>query len=165
MSNRVSVRQLNREFKSIVKRLPVIITVNGKDTYKLSDIKDEIIEAGFNGDTGYIYLLKVNDYYKLGRTNQFERRLKQFETYNPYKIEVILKAKVDTCEGIEAHLLDKFSDKQVKGEWFKLDNADIEEIKSFLDTKKPKVSDKPISNPMDFCPKHPGSRKITCGCP
>jgi len=29
---------------------------------------------------------------------------------------------------------------------------------------KPKKVATPISNPMDFCPKHPGSRKITCGC-
>ncbi len=38
--NKVSVRQLTREFKAIVKALPVIITVNGIDTYILKALSD-----------------------------------------------------------------------------------------------------------------------------
>ena len=41
---KISVRQLTREFKAIVKALPVIITVNGIDTYILKELSDNQIK-------------------------------------------------------------------------------------------------------------------------
>jgi len=40
MAKRVSVRQLTREFKAVIKLLPVIITDNGKDRYILKELSD-----------------------------------------------------------------------------------------------------------------------------
>ena len=37
---RISVRQLTREFKAVIKLLPVIITDNGKDRYILKELSD-----------------------------------------------------------------------------------------------------------------------------
>jgi len=37
---KISVRQLTREFKSVIKLLPVIITDNGKDKYILKELSD-----------------------------------------------------------------------------------------------------------------------------
>jgi len=91
---RISVRQLTREFKAVIKLLPVIITDNGKDRYILKELSDNQVSD------------KVSDSKRVSDTKEV-------------------------------------SDNQVK-------------------KTKPKKT--LTSNPMEFCKKHPGSRKITCGC-
>ena len=102
---KISVRQLNRNFKDIVRQLPVIITSNGKNAYILTNYK---------------------------RNRATESPISPVKAKSKGKLPVRQK-----------ELSDTLSDKQP--------------------VRQQKVSDKP-SNPMDFCPKHPGSRKITCGC-
>ena len=107
---KISVRQLTREFKTIVKALPVIITVNGKDRYILKELSDNI-EVKFTMSDN-----QVSD-----------KPVRQVKVSDSKRLS-------DTKE---------LSDNPIK-------------------KTKPKKT--PTSNPMEFCSKHPGSRKITCGC-
>ena len=79
---------------------------------------------------GYIYLIKSNDYYKIGRALNFKDRLKTYRTENPHETEVVFQKQVDDYVGIESMLLKKFKDKQHRGEWFTLSIEDINYIKS-----------------------------------
>jgi T5orf172 domain len=69
---------------------------------------------------GYIYVLKSNNLYKIGRARNIEGRLKTYRTENPFGIEVVLYRQVDDYIETEKGLLKKFEDKKVRGEWFDL---------------------------------------------
>jgi len=80
---------------------------------------------------GYIYLIKSLDLYKIGRCISPDR-IKTYRTENPHKIDLIFQAKVPDYIGIEKELLRKYSKKQYKGEWFRLNKKDIFDIQKFL---------------------------------
>ena len=79
---------------------------------------------------GYIYLMHCEGWYKIGKTTQEpEDRLAQIDTAIPFETTLIHTIRVDDCNAVEQHLHARFSDKRWKGEWFKLDESDIEYIK------------------------------------
>jgi len=78
---------------------------------------------------GYIYVLKSRNLYKIGRTNDFQSRMKVYQTENPFGVKIIFQKFVNDYIKAEQILLKKFKDKKVRGEWFKLDKDDILWIK------------------------------------
>lgn len=78
----------------------------------------------------YTYLVWDKQLYKIGESDNPEKRLKELKTANP-KVELI-------CYGdgfTEKELHDSFLHKKVSGEWFKLNNRDITLIKKLLTNK------------------------------
>jgi Meiotically Up-regulated Gene 113 (MUG113) protein len=78
---------------------------------------------------GYVYLIKFNDYYKIGRSNDIDRRFGEIKTKLPEKQELIHVIKTDDTQGIEKYWHQRFSQKRKGGEWFKLDNKDVAAFK------------------------------------
>ena len=78
---------------------------------------------------GYIYVIKSNNLFKIGRTKNIKERIKDYKTQNPFEIEVIFKKKVNDYVKAENKLLEKFKNKKKKGEWFELTEKDINWIK------------------------------------
>jgi len=83
-------------------------------------------------EKGYIYLLKSKNLYKIGRAKHLKERIKTYRAENPFGIKVIFQKKVDDYIGEEIKFLEKFKDKNYKGEWFKLNQEDIQWIKQSL---------------------------------
>ena len=74
------------------------------------------------------YLVRsFNNYYKIGKTNNIRKRLKQLETSNP---EIELVGVSD--EFSEEFLHKKFKKYRVKGEWFIFDDSIINEVKQYF---------------------------------
>jgi len=71
------------------------------------------------------YIIKdASGLFKIGKSKNIERRIKALQTSNP-TIELVL-----TIEGdIELNLHEKYAALRVKGEWFKLSELQINEIK------------------------------------
>lgn len=73
----------------------------------------------------YIYLLQCDfidkPLYKIGISKNVERRVKQLQTGNPYKIIVLKKFKTPYAFKIEAALHREYKIDNVKGEWFDID--------------------------------------------
>jgi len=86
------------------------------------------VEKREKKQSGFIYLLKSKNLYKIGRAKCPKDRLKTYKTENPFGIKVILQRRVDDYIKMEEKLLDMFRDKRVKGEWFKLNKQDIQWI-------------------------------------
>ena len=81
-------------------------------------------------ERGYIYLLKCGGFYKIGITQNLEKRLKSYYvTENPFKIEIIFQKIIDNPEEAEKELSNKFQNKRFRGEWFKLNKEDVQWIK------------------------------------
>jgi hypothetical protein len=70
------------------------------------------------------YLIKSGENYKIGKTKNLKSRLSVYKTHN-IQTELILFIETD-CE---YYLHNKFKDKHISGEWFSLNEADINSIK------------------------------------
>lgn len=87
----------------------------------------EIDEEGIqnNEEYGSVYLYKAGTHYKIGRTNNLERRNREIKLHLPFEAELIHRIMTDDPIGIEKYWHERFSDKRLHGEWFKLNAQDI----------------------------------------
>ena len=80
---------------------------------------------------GYVYFIKEfhSNTYKIGKAKNLENRLKIFEVKLPFEWELVHSIKSDDYSLDEklAHLF--FKKKRVRGEWFNLNESDLELIK------------------------------------
>ncbi len=76
------------------------------------------------------YIIKSQDYYKIGKTSNLSMRLKSFDTHCPHfdLVKVI-------NDDVERILHNYFSDKRMKLEWFKLDEIDLSSIDNIAKNK------------------------------
>jgi len=95
----------------------------------IDDARKESIREAFSKD-GWVYLLKgLPGYYKIGRGEDLERRVKQVSVAMPEKVELEHSIKTDDPAGIEAYWHRRFADRRANGEWFKLTREDIRAFK------------------------------------
>ena len=80
---------------------------------------------------GFVYLLQSpTRAYKIGRTKSPENRIKTFGIKLPFEIEYVALIKTHDMNTLENQLHSRFETKRVNGEWFALDQEDIDYIKS-----------------------------------
>ncbi|MFO0823660.1 MAG: GIY-YIG nuclease family protein [Gemmataceae bacterium] len=78
---------------------------------------------------GYVYLIKMGRYHKIGMTNSVGRREYELNLQLPERAELVHVIATDDPAGIEAYWHNRFKDKNTNGEWFTLDAADIAAFK------------------------------------
>lgn len=74
---------------------------------------------------GFIYMLKAGRYYKVGRSNSFERRSRELAIQLPERAETVHVIRTDDPIGIELYWHRRFESKRKNGEWFELTAQDI----------------------------------------
>jgi predicted GIY-YIG superfamily endonuclease len=76
---------------------------------------------------GNIYVISTNDgRYKIGRTQDIERRLRTFRSL--IEFDLVHSFPADDYVRAESLLHRHFSEKRLKGEWFELNHNDVELI-------------------------------------
>jgi len=78
---------------------------------------------------GYVYLLKAGPYCKIGVSADVSKRIEQLATLPPFDIDLLHTIPTDDMYALESTLHERFADKRKNGEWFELDQDDVEYIK------------------------------------
>lgn len=73
----------------------------------------------------YLYLIKCQQFYKIGVAHDVEQRLAQLSTGNPFDLEVLAVYGYDNANTVETTLHQRFADFRRRGEWFELSNNDV----------------------------------------
>lgn len=95
---------------------------------KAKTASEVIVNNKNRSKAGYIYFLHDGELCKIGRTkNKPESRAKALKVGN-VNIKLIGSIKTDNAELLEATLHEKFGDKRVDGEWFRLSAKEIRNI-------------------------------------
>lgn len=100
-----------------------------------------------------VYLIKnkSNNHYKIGISDDVSRRLIQLQTGNSCELEVIAILHTSNAVQLEQDLHHHFNRKHIRGEWFELDDTDVEYILTFnsVDREKNNFFKMQTKNPID----------------
>jgi hypothetical protein len=81
---------------------------------------------------GFVYLVKGHPgEYKIGRTNLVDRRLSELGATASIEQKLVHEIKTDDPVGVEAYWHKRFQDKRMKGEWFKLNAAEVNSFRKW----------------------------------
>lgn len=117
LSNLAEWVKCNGEFEDIASMVAAEATPPAEDGRR-SGIAD-----------GLVYLIKSGAHYKIGRSAELERRVKEIRIALPEAAVLLHAIRTDDPSGIEAYWHRRFEARRANGEWFKLTNADIAAFK------------------------------------
>jgi hypothetical protein len=93
-------------------------------------------------EIGYLYLIRVinTNKYKIGVTTNIKRRFYDISSVMPFELEVLAVNQIKKPFDFEQKLLDTFSNKKIKNEWFELTVDDAKYIMITLHNQQVKDS-------------------------
>ena len=103
------------EYASLQRLLPEIRRNNQR-----RNVQPNVVERD-----GFVYLIKWEQRYKIGRSDDPNRALREIRAQLPTPAAIIHTIQTDDPVGIEAYWHQRFADRRLRGEWFDLSAADV----------------------------------------
>lgn len=88
---------------------------------------------------GYVYVIKGDEQYKIGCTKNVKQRLRPMGAMAPFPLQALVLISTGDMEALEAELHEKFAAKRIRGEWFNLDESDVDYIRRNYDITDPSI--------------------------
>jgi hypothetical protein len=88
---------------------------------------------------GFVYIIRGESYYKIGRTEDPYKRLTPMTAHAPFPLETLLLIPTADMVQTEQELHRRFDAKHQRGEWFSLDEEDIAAIRQDYRTLDPSI--------------------------
>lgn len=99
--------------------------------------------------SGYVYLLKCQDFYKIGIATDVHKRISGMQTGSPFTISLVASVEVDNPLALEKELHAMYSHRHHRREWFALTDEDVTAIRSlFYGAPTPAVDLGKVSEPI-----------------
>ena len=73
----------------------------------------------------YLYLIKCQNFFKIGIANDVENRIAQLSTGNPFPLEIMASYEFENAAPVEAAIHQRYAGVRKRGEWFELDDHDL----------------------------------------
>lgn len=73
----------------------------------------------------FVYILRAGDYFKIGKTTDFSKRIGQLKIQLPFKTQLFKVINTNDCTKLENYFHKAYSSVRVNGEWFKLSEHDV----------------------------------------
>lgn len=130
-----STKAINNHFGSrdgLIAALAEHLDSNGDNTDILAMLPEAnpvLPQTQFRQIEGFVYLIKSGEFYKIGRGDDLERRVKQITVALPDKATLVHSIRTDDPSGIEAYWHRRFAEKRANGEWFKLSSLEVSAFK------------------------------------
>jgi hypothetical protein len=86
-------------------------------------------------EVGFIYLIKSDHGYKIGKSKNLSNRINKLGIQVPFEHECIYSSKFIGYHNVEKYFHKLFNSKRIKGEWFDLTEDDIIFIKEYSQGK------------------------------
>jgi predicted GIY-YIG superfamily endonuclease len=81
---------------------------------------------------GFIYIAQgTNDQYKIGLSNNPEKRMKEY-TKLPFETKLVLLIRTHDMVWLEKVLHERFANQRIRGEWFLLKKCDLKWVRNSL---------------------------------
>ena len=126
----LSLKLYFQKYRQALTECGVIIESHSSDDSIIEEDKKE--ETSWKDSSCFVYLMKdeSNGFYKIGISNKPEYRERTLQSEKP--TIVLLKSKEfptrTIAEAIESALHKAYSEKRLRGEWFELDNKDVDDV-------------------------------------
>lgn len=105
-----------------------LISLFGDELNRRYALLDRQLVIDPNAKRGEIYVVRGGDKFKIGMTNDTSKRIKSLQTSSPQKLELVLNFSTPDVATVEKWLHETFSSHRVNGEWFSLNQFDLDYI-------------------------------------
>lgn len=121
------------EFIGNSKRYVDVVNICNPVLEKYKKQEGAIEETTGQKRCGWVYLFRHGHYnqYRVGRTFDLLRRGSEIRIQLPERAILIHSIKTVDPEGVETYWLDRFKEKGMNGDWFKLNRSDVSEFKNW----------------------------------
>lgn len=83
-----------------------------------------------------------SEYIKIGMTTNLKQRIRNLQSGCPFKLSLWATIRTENPIGIERYLIAKFSDFNVRGEWFSLPDDEIDSLLTIVDEENIKTKER-----------------------
>jgi len=138
-----------KRFKIEYKGIKIIIDIKLDGSYKLKveyklniskSFSSIYLQNEFLRTNGFVYFIKSQYGWKVGKAKNINDRLKTFEVKLPFDFDLKYYIKTINYHSLEKELHDFLKVKNINGEWFELNEIDFIDIKKFLRVRNYKLS-------------------------
>lgn len=92
------------------------------------DFQPNFIESKLKDNIYYVYFIKSDYGYKIGKTKNINNRLKTFDVKLPFDFELYSYIETKAMDDCESWFHELLKEKRINGEWFDLNEYDFIEI-------------------------------------